>query len=384
LSIIETTYMVEWPGELVEIGDALASGDLKKLKLLINEFPEPMRRPFYQSASSEEFIEVDAYKIRMPVLFYLCTRSIRRTEPPYNPFELNHDVSALTDEDLKKLSVVVNTSEKYFGEFDNKADENKFLKSKKALLKVKADVLSRLKESSIRFTQFETGFSCSAIKQNAFNYLIGQLREDLNEKNSDCVDIIKTAVALGAKADEDTLLTLAGIEEPWFSIFHKWVPASVKIEPTRTAYIYADADEESSANKLLINNRLQTLTKEGEWSWIQMSVDRPDFIKRLVTEFSHDINHRGYGLQTLLSVAVQEANTELLEVAISLGADTEIADEYGRVPLHYAAKMGIKRYVNLLLENGADKTRKDNKGMLPSDYAKKSKRGQTVLALLES
>ena len=79
-----------------------------------------------------------------------------------------------------------------------------------------------------------------------------------------------------------------------------------------------------------------------------------------------------------------EADLQKAILLLSKDADPNIRDQYGRTPLHYAAKSDTNEInlhkINLLLENGADKYIKDDEGKIPLDYERerRSKNGKEL------
>lgn len=68
------------------------------------------------------------------------------------------------------------------------------------------------------------------------------------------------------------------------------------------------------------------------------------------------IDERDAHDRTLLTIAVltENKNKDVVEALVSAGANTNIADENGYTPLHYAAGQDLEEIAKLLLEHGAD------------------------------
>ncbi len=59
----------------------------------------------------------------------------------------------------------------------------------------------------------------------------------------------------------------------------------------------------------------------------------------------------------------------MVDYLISNGANTNVKDEYGNTPLHYASMCGNLEVVKYLINKGADINKKNNKGNTPLHYA---------------
>ncbi|PKS04901.1 hypothetical protein jhhlp_008266 [Lomentospora prolificans] len=70
-----------------------------------------------------------------------------------------------------------------------------------------------------------------------------------------------------------------------------------------------------------------------------------------------------------------------LDRYVSLGADVNIADEDGRIPLHHAAENGFDDCVELLCKAGSIRATKDNAGKTPLDLAKEANHESTTRIL---
>lgn len=66
---------------------------------------------------------------------------------------------------------------------------------------------------------------------------------------------------------------------------------------------------------------------------------------------------------------------EIAALFIAHGADINAKDDFNSTPLHDAASRGRKDVVQLLLDAGADKTIKNNKGETPLDFTKRIQYG---------
>ena len=64
--------------------------------------------------------------------------------------------------------------------------------------------------------------------------------------------------------------------------------------------------------------------------------------------------------------AASMSNLDEVKELITLGADVNVQDRWGKTPLHYA---NIYSIIELLMAEGADINARDNKGETPLDYA---------------
>jgi len=84
-----------------------------------------------------------------------------------------------------------------------------------------------------------------------------------------------------------------------------------------------------------------------------------DIVKFLIVERSQDVNARGFGSETPLSVASRQGHSEVARVLLEHGADTETGNSTGCSPLEVASAGGHVEVVQVLLEHGADVEARD-------------------------
>jgi ankyrin repeat protein len=85
---------------------------------------------------------------------------------------------------------------------------------------------------------------------------------------------------------------------------------------------------------------------------------------------------------TLKRIHVKSAPYGSCALAVlDAGANVNAQNENGLAPLHYAAKHGMVKWVQLLLKRGADKTVKDTRGKTPYDVAKSNGKPQCATLL---
>lgn len=89
----------------------------------------------------------------------------------------------------------------------------------------------------------------------------------------------------------------------------------------------------------------KTALQQERSAWIHAAAANVRLLEKLVKEQSHAINHQGICLETGLINAVRSANSEQARQLLELGADTMVADKTANTPLHYAARMGIRKIV---------------------------------------
>jgi ankyrin repeat protein len=86
---------------------------------------------------------------------------------------------------------------------------------------------------------------------------------------------------------------------------------------------------------------------------------------------------RNHALHAVLALSKDAGVARLL---IERGVDVNAAQTAGYRPLHQAAVTGREDLVRMLLDAGADKTARCDRGKTPADYARE--RGHTAVAEL--
>lgn len=64
-----------------------------------------------------------------------------------------------------------------------------------------------------------------------------------------------------------------------------------------------------------------------------------------------------------------EPDERLIEVLLALGADPDVPNAYGEPPLHLAARYGYHAIVRMLIQAGADVTRRNSRGQTARELA---------------
>ncbi len=73
---------------------------------------------------------------------------------------------------------------------------------------------------------------------------------------------------------------------------------------------------------------------------------------------------------TLLHIASEQGNVEIIELLLKFDAQVNIQNQNGKTPLHFAVLQNKKDAINLLIDNGADYKIQDNDGKTPLSHAK--------------
>ena len=92
--------------------------------------------------------------------------------------------------------------------------------------------------------------------------------------------------------------------------------------------------------------------------------------KMAATKAKHLIDEVDALNRTPLIVAVENGSEKCVEELVNNFADKNARDVDGRTALHIAILLRKRQIASFLADKGADITARDNKGRLPTDYAK--------------
>lgn len=112
-------------------------------------------------------------------------------------------------------------------------------------------------------------------------------------------------------------------------------------------------------------------------------------IELATEQYSEDINlnrrffNKGNGGITCLHVISQNDMPLAAAFLLERGADPNIADVRGTIPLHHSVRRGDLRVSRLFLEHGADPKRLNGKGETPISLAEASQNDKMLLLLSE-
>ena len=109
----------------------------------------------------------------------------------------------------------------------------------------------------------------------------------------------------------------------------------------------------------------------------------PDLVKFLVTEFSPDLNARGFFDETALHLASRDGHVEVARVLLEHGADVDARDISKWTPLRHALDEGHVEVARVLIENGADVGAQGVDGWMPLHWASRHGQAELVQVLLQ-
>ena len=109
----------------------------------------------------------------------------------------------------------------------------------------------------------------------------------------------------------------------------------------------------------------------------------PDLVKFLVTEFSPDLNARGFFDETALHLASRDGHVEVARVLLEHGADVDARDISKWTPLRHALDEWHVEVARVLIENGADVGAQGVDGWMPLHWASRHGQAELVQVLLE-
>jgi ankyrin repeat protein len=82
-----------------------------------------------------------------------------------------------------------------------------------------------------------------------------------------------------------------------------------------------------------------------------------------------DLNYISDSGESILQMAVDSDNKQVVELMVINGANLDIVDHDGNTPLHWAVNTGAIDTTRMLLYNKADATKMNNEGKTPRDMA---------------
>lgn len=133
---------------------------------------------------------------------------------------------------------------------------------------------------------------------------------------------------------------------------------------------YVEANDVSKVKELLDKGCDPNITNYYGVTCMELSMDNNNFkIFKLLVEAGADINQnvvsRGSGLSPLNYLCLT-GKQKFAELLISLKVDINSSDADNDTPLHNACRKSFKpKMLKLLIENGADYTKKNENGMTP-------------------
>ncbi len=102
-----------------------------------------------------------------------------------------------------------------------------------------------------------------------------------------------------------------------------------------------------------------------------LSIDKSDKCKtilELLLKYGANPNEKDWNDETILHDIAREGISELARMILKYGADPNVQNEKGNTPLHLAMlSVGDRDIKNVLIENGADTTIKNNNGSTYED-----------------
>ena len=137
-------------------------------------------------------------------------------------------------------------------------------------------------------------------------------------------------------------------------------------------FTYADANGWTMLHHAVRHGECSLIISLIEWS------DPNDYASNIKNDHG----------QTPLHFAVETGNPTIVKLLLKGGlggnkADANIQDDQGLTPLHYAARGGNENIVELLLDNGADANAIDNAKRSPRDYAIRNKKTEIDRLLMQ-
>jgi ankyrin repeat protein len=136
---------------------------------------------------------------------------------------------------------------------------------------------------------------------------------------------------------------------------------------------------------LLLKKGVKASDLNGEgypWFCVRV-VRRRDVIGPLVQN-GLDVNIRlREETKTLMEMAVEHADEGTVELLIDAGAELEGKGHKGRTPIFIAVYRGHEPLIKLLADRGADLGFRDKRGDTPLEFAKRKRRKESVIKLLE-
>ena len=157
--------------------------------------------------------------------------------------------------------------------------------------------------------------------------------------------------------------------------------------PLHVAVSSESVDAVKTLVKAGANPGLYFLSNDESYSLfhIATSFGNNEIIKALLESPLLEINAgTGYGKKSALHFAAELDNSRAISLLASKGADLNIRDRRGDMPLHLAIRSVSIKAARALIEAGADLTLANSEGLQPLMIAAINKKGQYLVSLLIS
>lgn len=183
-------------------------------------------------------------------------------------------------------------------------------------------------------------------------------------------DAIKERCNLFAEdSNGNTLLHLAassGDVELFDELVNIGIDINKKNNNNCTALVYSKGLNMFNEVEKMMN--INTLSKEDAATILFNAIDE-NIVKEIIDKGYIEVNYLDEQGNNALVNAYVYGNTEVFNVLIDLGINVNNQNDTGDTVLHYCVEDNMLEYIQLLIENNANKRIENDKGLTPVDIA---------------
>ena len=149
------------------------------------------------------------------------------------------------------------------------------------------------------------------------------------------------------------------------------IPNGIKDYPDRSLHDWSLYGKYEEVIWLIENGSNVNEMDENGRTPLYSSIKYPKIAKALLDNGCSLSSIDIYERTPLIYACERLAPIKTIKLFISSGSDVNAKDKYKNTPLHFSSKKGQIDVVNLLLANGAERYRKDNRGKTPYENTPK-------------